>query len=79
MNQFSTGVSEQELGDILSIDDDLLMDIFQYHEPPQRRFPIALWTRFRHEIKEYLTIKDVDDTQVICWFHEAFIKVYVFI
>jgi len=76
MSQFSkTGISEQELTDILSIDDDLLISIFQYHEAPERMFPIALWTRFKHEIRDYLNVKEADDLQLITWFHASFLQV----
>ena len=74
-NQFSSGIAEQELADIMSIDDDLLQVVFQYHEPPQRRFPNAIWTRFKNEIKDYVTVKEEDNTQIICWFHNAFKQV----
>lgn len=76
-NQFSTGIAEQELADIMSIDDDLLKVVFQYHEPPQRRFPNAIWTRLKNEIKDYVTVKEEDDNQIICWFHRAFKTVIV--
>ena len=59
----------------MSIDDDLLQVVFQYHEPPQRRFPNAIWTRFKNEIKDYVTVKEEDNTQIICWFHNAFKQV----
>lgn len=34
MSTFKNGISESELEDILSIDDDVLYEIFEYHEPP---------------------------------------------
>jgi hypothetical protein len=34
MSTFKNGISENELEDILSIDDDVLYEIFEYHIPP---------------------------------------------
>jgi hypothetical protein len=40
------GVSETELEDLISLDDKVLDDIYQYHLPPTRRIPPLLWTRY---------------------------------
>jgi hypothetical protein len=41
-----SGVSETELEDLISLDDKVLDDIYQYHLPPVRRIPPLLWTRY---------------------------------
>jgi hypothetical protein len=61
------GISENELEDILSIDDELLDSIFIYQHPPMRRFPMALWFRLKHELNDYITNKMTDDTSVVAW------------
>ena len=61
------GISENELEDILSIDDDVLNSIFIHQHPPVRRFPMGLWYRLRYEFEDYLTTKLIDDTRVIAW------------
>ena len=61
------GISENELEDILSIDDNVLESIFVKHHPPVRRFPMALWYRIKYELKDYITHKMTDDTSVIAW------------
>lgn len=48
------GISETELEDVLSLDDELLYHLFEYHEPPVRRFPLALWNRIKSRIEIYL-------------------------
>ena len=58
------GLSESELEDILSIDDDVLTSVFVYHAPPTRRFPIFLWIHIKSKLEAYLTIKEVDEIQV---------------
>lgn len=64
---FKNGISESELEDILSIDDDVLNEIFDKYEPPIRRFPNSIWLRIKNEINDYLTEKESDDTLVISW------------
>jgi hypothetical protein len=61
------GISENELEDISSIDDDLLTSIFTRQHPPVRKFPMSLWYRFKYEFKEYLTTKMSEDITVIAW------------
>jgi hypothetical protein len=61
------GITENELEDILSIDDEVLDSIFVHHHPPVRRFQIGLFSRFKYELKEYITNKTSDDQCVIAW------------
>jgi len=42
---FGDGVSEREILDALSLDDDLLQRIYQYHIPPTRRLPHLVLVR----------------------------------
>lgn len=42
MSSFKNGISENEIEDILSLDDDVLYDIFEFHAPPIRKLPSAL-------------------------------------
>ncbi|XP_033763365.1 uncharacterized protein LOC117344647 [Pecten maximus] len=67
-----SGISEAELEDVLSLDDTLLTNVFQYHVPPFRRIPSVLWVRVRHDIASYLVDKEVDDTRVFFWYHRQF-------
>ena len=67
MSSFKNGISENEIEDILSLDDDVLYSIFEYHAPPIRKLPIALWSRIKNDLKGYMVEKEVDDTRVIYW------------
>ena len=67
MTLFKNGISESELEDVLSLDDDVLYDIFEFHAPPVRKLPIALWSRIKHDLKSYLVEKEIDNTRVIYW------------
>ena len=66
------GISENELEDILSLDDNLLQNIFHYHSPPIRRFPMAVWAKLKHSISEYMVEKEIDDSKVLFWFVRSF-------
>ena len=49
------GLSEPELEDLISLDDQVLQDIYQYWLPPIRRIPPLLWwTRIRTDISDFL-------------------------
>ncbi len=75
MSSFRNGISESEIEDILSLDDDVLYDVFEFHSPPIRKLPLALWTRIKHDLSPYMVEKEVDDTRVIYWYHRRFIEV----
>jgi hypothetical protein len=69
---FDDGISENELEDILSLDDDVLSHIFQHHEPSVRRFPGALWQRIKNDLKDYIFESKSDEIRVIHWYHRKF-------
>lgn len=51
------GLSEAELRDILSVDNDVLAEVYQNRLPPSHtliRFPPLLWARLRHDLKDHL-------------------------
>ncbi|KAJ7375746.1 NACHT and WD repeat domain-containing protein 2 [Desmophyllum pertusum] len=62
------GLTEPELEDLLSLDDD-------YWTPPVRRLPPLLWIRIRSDIGDYLIERGADGTQVVFWYHRQFIEV----
>ena len=44
------GLSDAEMDDLLSIDDEVLNDVYQYWVPPVRRIPSLLWIRIRNDL-----------------------------
>ncbi|CAF4906241.1 unnamed protein product, partial [Rotaria sp. Silwood2] len=50
-------ISQNELEDVLSLDDEVLESVFQHYIPPVRRLPGILWTRIRNDLDEYITEK----------------------
>ncbi|KAL8578633.1 hypothetical protein ACOMHN_007091 [Nucella lapillus] len=67
------GVSEPELEDLLSLDDKVLNDVYQYHLPPVRRIPPLLWTRIRTDLPKYLSEREAGGVNVIGWYHRQFL------
>ena len=53
------GLSEFELEDILSCDDDVLDDVYQFWTPPTRRLPPLLIVRLRYDLNRYLGKKNL--------------------
>jgi hypothetical protein len=68
------GLSEAELEDLISLDETVLNDIYQYHLPPIRRIPPLLWTRIRNDIPSYLSEREADGVSVVFWYHRQFIQ-----
>uniref|UniRef100_A0A0N4ZF20 NACHT domain-containing protein n=1 Tax=Parastrongyloides trichosuri TaxID=131310 RepID=A0A0N4ZF20_PARTI len=67
-----SGLSDSELEDLISLDDKVLDDIYQYHLPPVRRIPPLLWSRIRADLPGYLSERAADDVIVLNWYHEQF-------
>ena len=69
------GLTEPELEDVLSLDDEVLNDVYQYWTPPVRRLPPLLWIRIRSDVGDYLIERGADDARVVYWYHRQFIEV----
>ncbi|PSN30262.1 hypothetical protein C0J52_18638 [Blattella germanica] len=67
-----SGLSESELEDLISLDDKVLDDVYQYHLPPVRRIPPLLWTRIRNDLPNYLSEREADGVNVMNWYHRQF-------
>uniref|UniRef100_A0A673LBW1 NACHT domain- and WD repeat-containing protein 1-like n=1 Tax=Sinocyclocheilus rhinocerous TaxID=307959 RepID=A0A673LBW1_9TELE len=53
-----SGLSEAELQDVLSLDNDVLAEMYKYWLPPSHtllRFPRLHWSRLRHDLTAHLT------------------------
>ncbi|XP_033116394.1 NACHT domain- and WD repeat-containing protein 1-like isoform X2 [Anneissia japonica] len=71
------GVTEGELEDLLSIDDEVLDEIYQYWSPPNPnvvRLPPLLWARLHSEIREYMVDREADGRTVMALYHRQFIE-----
>ena len=64
--QLSGGLSELEMEDLLSLDDQVLQTVFVHYLPPMNlfRLPSTLWIRIRNDMQKYLIEKEID--QIPC-------------
>lgn len=73
-----SGLSEAELEDLISLDETVLNDVYQYHLPPIRRIPPLLWTRIRNDVPNYLVEREAEGVSVVTWYHRQFAEGIVF-
>ena len=66
------GLSDAEIDDLASIDDDILNDVYQYWTPPVRRIPPLLWLRLKADLGSYIVSKGADGVLVNNWYHRQF-------
>lgn len=69
------GLSDVEIEDILSLDDEVLNDVFQHWLPPIRRIPPLLIPRLQDELSRYILEREANGTIVFYWYHGQFIEV----
>ena len=72
-----SGLTESELEDTLSLDNDVLNEVYQYWDPPDKsllRIPALLWKRIRYTISDYLVEQHADGKTVFAWYHRQFIE-----
>lgn len=68
------GLSDVEIDDILSLDDEVLNDVYQYWTPPMRRIPPLLWVRLRNDLGSYIVYRGASGVLVNNWYHRQFIE-----
>ncbi len=62
----SHGISDDEMQDLISLDDDVLHAIFQYSQLPTKRLPLHTWLRLKQALDGLITEKDYKCT---CWYY----------
>lgn len=67
-----SGLTSNELEDILSCNDEVLNDVFQYWEPPIRRLPPLIWVRIHSDLDSYLVTRGAGGARVTNWYHRQF-------
>ncbi|XP_067945451.1 uncharacterized protein [Watersipora subatra] len=73
-----SGISEVELEDALSCSDEVLVEVYVYHEPPVKgvvRIPSHLWPMLRKELDLFIVEKATNDYTLISWYHNSVEKV----
>lgn len=69
------GLSGIEMEDVLSCDDQVLNEVYRYHDPPLHgtvRIPSLMWARVAEDLREYLAERQVDGKTVLSWYHRQF-------
>lgn len=57
------GLLEAELRDIMSLDDDVISEVYRHSPPPTRsliRLPPLLWARLRRDLEDHLVERWTD-------------------
>uniref|UniRef100_A0A2C9JHY2 Uncharacterized protein n=1 Tax=Biomphalaria glabrata TaxID=6526 RepID=A0A2C9JHY2_BIOGL len=68
----SSGLSDCEMEDVLSLDEDLLNEIYQDFHPTVRRVPPMKWLMLKRDIESFLSYRESDGVTVTTWQHESF-------
>ncbi len=68
------GLTDAEIDDILSIDDEVLNDVYQYWTPPLRKIPPLLWVRLKTDLGSYIVSRGANGVLVNQWYHRQFIE-----
>ncbi|KAL3864383.1 hypothetical protein ACJMK2_006070 [Sinanodonta woodiana] len=68
------GITESDLEDVLSCDDDVLDDVYIYWTPPIRRLPPLLLVRLKTDLEQYLVDRGADGARVLFWYHRQFME-----
>ena len=74
ITQSKHGVSDLEMEDLLSLDEEVLNDVYQYWTPPLRRLPPLLWIRIKTELGSYIVSRGADGVRVNTWYHRQFVE-----
>ncbi|XP_053395169.1 NACHT and WD repeat domain-containing protein 2-like [Mercenaria mercenaria] len=67
-----TGLSDCEMEDLLSLDDDVLNSVFVTYHPPVRRIPFVKWLSIKDDVEPFLNYREADGVTVYMWCHEEF-------
>jgi WD40 repeat protein len=65
------GLTEDEMLDVLSMDDELYQDflIRARHIPSEKKLPVVIWSRLYFDLEPYLTERSADRTSLMAFFH----------
>ena len=66
------GLSEFDMKDILSGDEEVLDHVFQYHKPSMRRIPDIVFARLLNSLQGYIVQRSAYQKTVLYWYHRQF-------
>jgi len=65
------GINVEELCEAVSMDDEVLKEVFRWHETPDLMVPPLLVIEIIGRLEPYLSHRRVDDLETRCWLWEA--------
>eukprot|EP01038_Epipyxis_sp_PR26KG_P004550 gene4550-6422_t len=69
------GISEKELDDIISCDDYLLDDVYEWWTPPYRRLPPMLLQRLLSDLNGFIARRGTKGGEIVLrWYHRQFLE-----
>lgn len=68
------GLSQSELEDVLSCDEDVIDEVYRFRAPPIRRIPPALIVRVFADIEPYLYEQCTNGVRVYSWYYRQFVE-----
>ena len=73
------GLTEDELLDLLSSDEDVFRDfsLRARHEPPARQLPVVMWSRLYSDLEPYLSARTADGASLLTFYHRQLLEVTV--
>ena len=60
-----------ELEDVLSCDDEVLSEVYEWWLPPVRRLPPLLWARLRDDLGSLLYVRGTHNVRAYTWHHSC--------
>ena len=69
------GLTDIELEDVMSCNDQLLNETYKFHNPPQEgviRIPPLLWLRLKHDLHAYIVERRAENVVIMAWYHRQF-------
>ena len=70
-----TGLSDLEMEDVLSLDNEVLHEIYGNKIPAIYRIPPASWLALKHSISDFLSRRSCEGVTVIFWNHTQFVEI----
>ena len=72
------GLSDMEMEDVLSCDNNVLMEVYWIQKPPDDnilRIPGSLWQRIQYDLRAYMTTRLTDGRPLVWWAYRQFSEV----
>jgi hypothetical protein len=63
------GLTEDEVLKVLGRDDAVLEEVKRFHQPPEEKLPVVLWSRLYFDLEPYLRQRKADETSLFAFYH----------